>query len=189
MFFILVVPIVFHMIFSNMFSKWSHSVSIMLPMCPQLSQMFFKWYSESYANVFLKFVCLFVIVCHVEISQNTTPLVAYLVLVCAPCLRHRCVCVREEKQIFFWFSHLPSFPSSFMFFLSTFLGMFYVPLCSQIIPNSTIFWQKISQMIFKNVLPCQVSISRERIYQCPLPLFTTVGYMTLTWEINPLRKN
>ncbi len=110
-------------------------------------------------------------------------------LVCAPCLRHRCVCVREEKQIFFWFSHLPSFPSSFMFFLSTFLGMFYVPLCSQIIPNSTIFWQKISQMIFLNVLPCQVSISRERIYQCPLPLFTTVGYMTLTWEINPLREN
>jgi hypothetical protein len=110
------------------------------------------------------------------------PDVPYYILVCAPCLRHRCVCVREEKQIFFWFSHLPSFPSSFMFFLSTFLGMFYVPLCSQIIPNSTIFWQKISQMIFKNVLPCQVSISRERIYQCPLPLFTTVGYMTLTWN-------
>jgi hypothetical protein len=40
---------------------------------------------------------------------------------CAPCLRHKCVCVKEEKQIFFWFSHLPSFPSSFMFFLSTFL--------------------------------------------------------------------
>jgi len=81
--------------------------------------------------------------------------------------------VREEKQIFFWFSHLPSFPSSFMFFLSTFLCMFYVPLCSQIIPNSTIFWQKISQMIFKkwrrwSNFPIQI-LQKQQFRKCRSP--------------------
>ncbi len=80
----LAVPIVFHMILSNIFSKCSHSVSIMLPVCPQLSQMFFKWYSEGYVNLFMKFVCLFVFVCCVEISQTTTPLVAFFVLLESP---------------------------------------------------------------------------------------------------------
>ncbi len=53
----LAVPIVFHMIFSNIFWKCSHPVSIILPTCPQLSQMSFKWFSEGYANLFMEFVC------------------------------------------------------------------------------------------------------------------------------------
>jgi hypothetical protein len=83
-----------------------------------------------------------------------------------------CVCVREEKQIFFWFSHLPSFPSSFMFFLSTFLGMFYVPLCSQIIPNSTIFWQK---NITNDFLKC-FTLSSKYFKGEDIPMPTTTFY-------------
>jgi hypothetical protein len=82
------VPIVFHMIFSNIFSKCSHSVSIILPTCPQLSQMFFKRYSEGYANVFIKFVCLFVCFClsHWDLP-NHNPSCCILGIVGRPLMR------------------------------------------------------------------------------------------------------
>jgi len=99
-----------------------------------------------------------------------------------------CVCQGGEANFLLIFP--PSFLSLFLYVFLVHLP-WYV-LCSLMFPNNSqyhYFLTKLSQMIFKNVLPCQVSISRERIYQCPLPLFTTIGYMTLTWEINPLRKN